>query len=214
MTERLREHPDLHVYHYNHYEPTAVKTLMTRYGTREAEVDDLLRRKVFVDLYTVVRQAMRIGAESYSLKAVEAMYPFERDAEVTEAGGSILAYQEYLETGRDEQLDGDRRLQRRRLPLDDGAARLAARASAAASPSTRPTRRARRARPQLARMAELERLEAALLEGRPDAGRVLRRRPAALPPARGAARVVGVLRAPRPDARTSCATRTPRRSAS
>ena len=67
---------------------------MSRYGTREAEVDDLLRRKVFVDLYTIVRQALRIGTESYSLKAVEAMYPFERDAEVTEAGGSILAYQE------------------------------------------------------------------------------------------------------------------------
>ena len=61
VTERLREHPDMHVYHYNHYEPTAVKKLMTRYGTREAEVDDLLRRKVFVDLYAVVRQAMRIG---------------------------------------------------------------------------------------------------------------------------------------------------------
>src|SRR5918997_777483 len=69
---------------------------MSRYGTREAEVDDLLRRKVFVDLYTIVRQALRIGTESYSLKAVEAMYPFERDAEGTEAGGSILAYQEYL----------------------------------------------------------------------------------------------------------------------
>ena len=34
---------------------------MSRYGTREAEVDDLLRRKVFVDLYTIVRQALRIG---------------------------------------------------------------------------------------------------------------------------------------------------------
>lgn len=99
VSERLERHPDLHVYHYNHYEPTALKRLMARHGTREDEVDALLRRQVFVDLYAVVRQAMRIGTESYSLKAVEALYPLNRDAEVTEAGGSILAYQEYLESG-------------------------------------------------------------------------------------------------------------------
>ena len=45
-----REHPDLHVYHYAAYEITALKRLMGRYGTREAELDDLLRRGVFVDL--------------------------------------------------------------------------------------------------------------------------------------------------------------------
>ena len=33
---RLREHPDLHVYHYAPYEITALKRLMGRYGTREA----------------------------------------------------------------------------------------------------------------------------------------------------------------------------------
>ena len=105
ITARLAEHPDLHVYHYNHYEPTAVKKLMARYGAREDEVDELLRRRVFVDLYAVVRQALRIGTESYSLKAVEALYAFERDAEVTEAGGSILAYQEYLDSGERSRLD-------------------------------------------------------------------------------------------------------------
>ena len=35
---------------------------MARYGTREHEVDELLRGEVFVDLYAVVRQAMRIGS--------------------------------------------------------------------------------------------------------------------------------------------------------
>jgi predicted RecB family nuclease len=52
---RLAEHPDLHVYHYAAYEITALRRLMGRYGTREAEVDDLLRRDVFVDLLKVVR---------------------------------------------------------------------------------------------------------------------------------------------------------------
>ena len=98
ITERLAAYPDAHVYHYNHYEPTALKRLMSKYGTREAELDELLRREVFVDLYTVVRQAMRVGEPGYSLKNMEAFYPLERDAEVTEAGGSILAYEEWLES--------------------------------------------------------------------------------------------------------------------
>ena len=172
VAARLREHPDLHVYHYNHYEPTAIKTLMARYGTREAEVDDLLRRKVFVDLYTVVRQAMRIGTESYGLKAVEAMYPFERDAEVTEAGGSILAYQEYLATGRQEQLaaiaDYNADDCRSTMALRDW---LLEERGAIAYQETDPPRAQSEA--ALARQAELERLEAALLDGRPDTGRVL-----------------------------------------
>ena len=33
---------------------------------------------MFVDLYTVVRQSMRVGTESYGLKAIEALYEFER----------------------------------------------------------------------------------------------------------------------------------------
>ena len=43
--ERLADHPDLHVYHYAAYEVTALRRLMGRYGTREAELDDLLRRE-------------------------------------------------------------------------------------------------------------------------------------------------------------------------
>src|SRR5207253_8197089 len=101
MTVRLARHPDMHIYHYNHYEPTALKRLMSLYGTRAAELDELLRRQVFVDLYAVVRQAMRVGEESYSLKQIEHFYPLDRDAEVTEAGGSILAYEAWLES-RDE----------------------------------------------------------------------------------------------------------------
>jgi len=172
ITARLAEHPDLHVYHYNHYEPTAIKTLMARYGTREAEVDDLLRRKVFVDLYTVVRQAMRIGTESYSLKAVEAMYPFERDAEVTEAGGSILAYQEYLESGDGAKLDAIADYNaddcRSTLALRDWL--LDERGDVGFQEADPPSPQSEE---QLARLRDLERLEAELLAGGPDPGRRL-----------------------------------------
>ena len=64
----------MHVYHYAPYEPTAIRRLMGAHGTREDEVDDLLRGEVFVDLYQVVRQAVRLSTESYSLKQVEKLY--------------------------------------------------------------------------------------------------------------------------------------------
>jgi uncharacterized protein len=54
LMERRREDPSLHVYHYASYEESAVKRLMGKYATREAEVDELLRAGVFVDLYRVL----------------------------------------------------------------------------------------------------------------------------------------------------------------
>ena len=98
IVERRREYPDLHIYHYTAAEPSAFKRMAGEYGTREDAIDDFLRKGVFVDLFTVVRQAMRISQPSYSLKKVEAFY-FQREEEgVFEAGGPILAYEEWLDT--------------------------------------------------------------------------------------------------------------------
>jgi uncharacterized protein len=44
---------------------------MGRYAIRERELDDLLRSEVFVDLYSVVRHAIRASVESYSIKKLE-----------------------------------------------------------------------------------------------------------------------------------------------
>ena len=38
--------PQLHLYHYASYEPSTFKRLAAQYGTREEELDDLLRRDV------------------------------------------------------------------------------------------------------------------------------------------------------------------------
>ena len=43
VMERLATDPNLHVYHYAPYEPTAMKRLAGRYGTREEEVDQRRR---------------------------------------------------------------------------------------------------------------------------------------------------------------------------
>lgn len=78
VVERLKVHPGLHIYHYAPYEPAAIKRLMGRYATRENDVDNLLRSERFVDLYAVVRHAIRASVESYSIKKLEPLYGFER----------------------------------------------------------------------------------------------------------------------------------------
>ena len=103
LIERLDRNPDLHVYHYAAYEPNALKYLASSYATREAEVDQLLRGRVLVDLYRVVRQSVRIGTESYSLKELESLYRGKRSTEIVDAAGSIVAYEDWLES-RDQRL--------------------------------------------------------------------------------------------------------------
>jgi len=100
---RLDEHPDMHVYHYAPYEPSALKRLMGRHGTREAEVDRLLRGEVLVDLYRVVKQSLLASRESYSLKDIEALYMGKRDDAISEAGSSIVAYERWIDS-RDQQI--------------------------------------------------------------------------------------------------------------
>ena len=99
LVERRRRHPGLHVYHYAAYERTALTRLMGEHGTREHEVDDLLRGEVLVDLYRIVRQSLRASTSSYSIKAIEALYGFERTAEVKGGNDAVVSFETWLETG-------------------------------------------------------------------------------------------------------------------
>ncbi|MBN8603138.1 MAG: TM0106 family RecB-like putative nuclease [Planctomycetes bacterium] len=99
LKEHLTAHPNAYIYHYNHYETTALKRLACQYAIAEHQLDDLLRRKKFVDLYTVVRGAVRVSEPSYSLKNLEVFYMDERDGNVTTAGDSIVVYNNWRETG-------------------------------------------------------------------------------------------------------------------
>ncbi|MBV8952319.1 MAG: TM0106 family RecB-like putative nuclease [Actinobacteria bacterium] len=96
ILERRHRYSGMHVYHYAAYEPSAFKKLMGLHGTREDDVDGFLRGAVFVDLFKVVRQSVRLSTESYSLKEVEKLYSAGREGAVTSAGSSIVAYEEYL----------------------------------------------------------------------------------------------------------------------
>ncbi|HET7569289.1 MAG TPA: TM0106 family RecB-like putative nuclease [Gammaproteobacteria bacterium] len=92
---RRCQHPDMHIYHYAAYENAALKALASRHDVYLDEVDTLLRESVLVDLYSVVRNALRIGEPNYSLKSVEHLYLGAREGEVTTAGDSVIQYDRY-----------------------------------------------------------------------------------------------------------------------
>jgi len=99
VVERRQDHPDLHIYHYAPYEPSAMKHLAGRYDTRIDELDDLLRGQVFVDLYRVVRQGLRASVESYSIKKLEPFYRFDRQVDLREASSALANFEAWLQLG-------------------------------------------------------------------------------------------------------------------
>lgn len=98
VVAHLARWPQAHVYHYAPYEPTALKRLMSLHGTREDAVDNLLREHKLVDLYAVVREGIRVGEPSYSIKYIEHFYSAARSGDVKTAGASIVFYEQWKAT--------------------------------------------------------------------------------------------------------------------
>lgn len=96
---RWRAHPGMHVYHYAPYEVSAIRRLSTLHDARQDEVDAMLRAGVFVDLYQVVRQGLRVGEDSYSIKAIERLYRPARSGGVATAVDSIVQYANWIASG-------------------------------------------------------------------------------------------------------------------
>ena len=94
---RWQQDPSMHIYHYAHYEITAIRKLMGRYGVCEDKVDTLFRQQVFVDLYAIVRHGLIIGEPRYSIKNVEHIYRGVRETEVASGGDSVVVYEAWRE---------------------------------------------------------------------------------------------------------------------
>ena len=119
IIERLDADPTLHVYHYASYEPAHLGKLMGRYGTREEEVDRLMRGGILVDLFSVVRQGLRVGVESYSIKKLEPLYGYQREVDLKDAGSSIVAFETWLEVGGEAGKDDETLVRIERYNRDD-----------------------------------------------------------------------------------------------
>jgi predicted RecB family nuclease len=105
LVHRRRRFPGMHVYHYAPYEHTALTRLAGEHGTREEEVDDLLRGEVLVDLFRVTKQALRASVPGYSIKRVEELYGFVREAEIGGGSQAVFDFETWLETAEDSLLE-------------------------------------------------------------------------------------------------------------
>jgi predicted RecB family nuclease len=95
---RFKTDPSMHVFHYAAYEVSTLRRLMGAHATRENEIDVLLRAEVFVDLYRIVKQAVRVGEPSYSLKSIERLYRPARAGDIATASESVVQYARWLES--------------------------------------------------------------------------------------------------------------------
>ena len=88
---------EFHVYHFGAYEPTTLKRLAGRYAVRQDALDLLLKEERFVNLHTIVRQSIRAGVESYSLKQLEQYCGFARTLPLEDANRHLHAVEAALE---------------------------------------------------------------------------------------------------------------------
>lgn len=88
VMERWKKDAGMFIYHFAPYEPGAIKRLASKHGTREAEVDKLLRANRSVDLYSIFREGLRASVETYSLKDLELFTEFKRKVELRVAGAA------------------------------------------------------------------------------------------------------------------------------
>ncbi len=100
LKSRREAFPDMRVYHYSHAEPSMLSAIAEPDPGTLEEFEELRESRLFVDLYTVVRQGLRIGSESYGLKHVEKLAGFERQADVDGGSDAVVLYEDWLQDAR------------------------------------------------------------------------------------------------------------------
>ncbi len=97
VMKRWAAYPDMHIYHYANYERNALLKLAQKFGSRERDVDLLLRNGVLIDLYKIVRSGFRFSTEKLSIKYVEAVYGLTHSGEdVATAMDSVIQFEEVM----------------------------------------------------------------------------------------------------------------------
>ena len=101
---RRQRFAGMHVYHYNHTERSTIERL-----TRGAEDENLFASLVdsglFVDLFTIAKNAVRVGTESYGLKHLEHLLAFERTGAIEQGAGAVVEYEYWMKDGDQQWLD-------------------------------------------------------------------------------------------------------------
>ena len=96
LTERRRKYPDMHAYHYNHTERSALEPLVAAHGVGESELKELVDTGLFVDLYRISLTSLQAGTESYGLKHLERLTGFERSDDMGAGSDAIVEYEKWM----------------------------------------------------------------------------------------------------------------------
>ncbi|XZE20320.1 TM0106 family RecB-like putative nuclease [Pirellulaceae bacterium SH449] len=127
LVDRIEKYPEMFIYHYAPYEPSALKRLALEHATYEDELDDILRAERFVDLYSIVKQSIRASVESYSIKQMEQFYGFKRKESLDQARYSLSIVERLIELDIVEQIGSDAKESVERYNEDDCQSTLALR---------------------------------------------------------------------------------------
>jgi uncharacterized protein len=103
LLDCLESHPDATIYHYHHYERSALRNLSEKHGLNSTRVPRVLTR--MRDLHGELTNAAVLPVYSYSLKAVARFLGYrwaDRDAS---AAQSMYWYSTWLRTGERDLLD-------------------------------------------------------------------------------------------------------------
>jgi len=92
---RREAFPGMHVYHYNHTERSTIERL-TRDAPDAEHFAALVDSGLFVDLFTVAKNAVRVGTESYGLKHLEHLVDFVRSGGIEQGAGAVVEYEEWM----------------------------------------------------------------------------------------------------------------------
>lgn len=96
VQQRLAQHADMHIFHYNVFEVTTLRRLVKTYGRWGDELELWVSHGVFVNLEPITAKAIVTGLPSFSIKALEGIYLADDKREgVASAGVSVQRYFEY-----------------------------------------------------------------------------------------------------------------------
>lgn len=91
----------MHVYHYGHYEITALRRVTNRALSSAGAIagqrlEEMIDEGLFVDIYKLVKASLRIGEPSYSIKNVEKLVGVSREGDgLADAESSVALYYEW-----------------------------------------------------------------------------------------------------------------------
>jgi predicted RecB family nuclease len=105
LSARHAQFPNMHVYHYNHTERSALERLVREHSVAELALEQLISGGAFVDLLPIVRGAMQVGVEGYGLKHIERLTDYERGHDIDKGAGAVLEYERWMRSPDQPMLD-------------------------------------------------------------------------------------------------------------